>query len=162
MLRTWLPVPSFQETALVLHNEELHKVRKDVLYILDVLAGRFQHMKHNPSVTMWRGSELVLVAYGVNMCTEWKARGQRDKLSDRIFAYAEEALRTNALNPKDNGNIPWWLGNVGFHESHKSNLIALRPEHYQTIWPSVAADLPMVMPGPTASGGGRLKVKEAS
>lgn len=161
MLRTWLPDPSFQETARVLHDAEVHRVRQDVVFILDVLCGRYQHMRHNPTVTMWRGCELMLISYGVNICTEWQARGKNDKLGERIFGYAEEALRTGALNPQENGNRPWWLGHAGFHQSHKSGLIALRAEHYKQLWPSVAADLPMVMPGPTAPGGGR-QVKEAS
>lgn len=162
MLRTWLPDPSFSESAKLLHDEEIHKVRGDVLFLLDVLAGRYQHMRHNPAVTMWRGSELMLVAYGTIVCQEWQARGRPDKLGERIFAFAEEALRTNALNPEENGNKPWWLGNDGFHQSHKSGLISLRPHYYQKFWPNISRDLPMVMPGPTAPGGGRLQLKEAS
>lgn len=161
MLRTWLPDESFPESAKLLHDAEVHKVRQDVLFILHVLAGRHQHMQHNPSVTMWRGCELMLIAYGSNMCTEWKARGNQEKLNDQMLAFAEEAFRTGVLGPEQNGNKPWWLGNPGFHESHRSGLIALRPEHYKNIWPKVAPDLPMVMPGPTAPGGGRLKVKES-
>lgn len=162
MLRTWLPDPSFQVSASLLHDAEVHRTRTDVIFILEVLAGRQKHMRHSPPVTMWRGSELMLIAYGTAMCEEWKSRGQRDSLGDRIFAYATEAFETGALNPHDNGNKPWWLGNEGFHMSHKSGLIALRPEFYRPKWPTVGADLPMVMPGPTAPGGGRLQLKEAS
>lgn len=157
MLRTWLPSSTFVTSASVLHDEEVHRVRQHTLFILEVLAGRNQHMKHNPVVTMWRGSELMLVSYGVTMCREWRTRGHDDKLESRIYAYADEALEHAVFSPEANGNKPWWLGNDGFHLSHQSNLVALRPEFYGKAWPSVPAGLPMVTPAATAPGGGRAK-----
>ena len=157
MLRTWLPDDSFVKSATLLRDAEVHRIRQDVLFILNTLAGRNDHMRHSPHVVMWRGAEFSLVAYGVTMCREWKTRGQRDKLEDQIYAFGEEALRTGAMNPKDNGNQPWWLGNEGFHLSHRSGLISLDSHYYKKIWKDVPADLPMVTPVPTAPGGGRLK-----
>src|SRR5687768_8664149 len=83
VLRTWLPDESYVRSATLLHDEEVHKVRQHVYYILEVLAGRQQHMRHSPTVTMWRGAELSLVAYGVTMCREWKTRGQKDSLEEK-------------------------------------------------------------------------------
>ena len=157
MLRTWLPDDSFVKSATLLRDDEVHRVRQDVLFILNTLAGRNPHMKHSPHVVMWRGAELALVSYGVMMCREWKTRGQRDKLEEQIYAFGEEALTTGALNPVDNGNQPWWLGNVGFHLSHRSGLVKLSPEYYGKIWRGLSPDLPMVSPGPTAPGGKRAE-----
>ncbi len=157
MIRTWLPSSTFATSATVLHDDEVYRVRQHALFILEVLAGHNQHMRHNPSVTMWRGSELMLVSYGVTMCREWRTRGHDDKLEQRIYAFGQEALDQNVFTPEANGNKPWWLGNDGFHLSHQSNLIALRPDFYKKVWPDVPADLPMVMPAATAPGGGRLR-----
>ncbi len=156
MIRTWVPEPTFAASATVLHDEEVFRVRQHALFILGVLAGHNQHMRHNPVVTMWRGAELILVSYGVTMCREWRTRGHSDKLEEQIYAYGEEALRTNVFSPDINGNQPWWLANEGFHLSHRSNLINLRPDFYGKIWPGVPKDLPLVMPTGTAAGGGRL------
>lgn len=156
MIRTWVPESTFVASASILHDEEVFRVRQHALFILGVLAGHNQHMKHSPVVTMWRGSELILVSYGVTMCREWRTRGNSDKLESQIYAYADEALSANIFTPDVNGNMPWWLGNEGFHMSHRSNLMSLRPDFYSKLWSGVEPGLPLVMPAGTAVGGGRL------
>lgn len=153
MLRTWLPDKSFVSSATLLHDNEVFRVRQHALFILNTLAGRNNHMRHSPHVVMWRGSELALVSYGVTMCREWRQRGNEDKLEPQILAFGQEGLDTEALSPELHGNRPWWLGNEGFHLSHKSGLIALNPEYYGVLWKNIPPYLPMVTPSPTAPGG---------
>ncbi len=157
MLRTWLPADTFIASATLLHDNEVYRIRQHVLFILNVLAGRHQHMRHSPHVVMWRGAELQLVAYGTTMCREWRQRGHDDKLEAQIYAFGEEALRIGTLTPQLNGNKPWWLGNEGFHLSHRSGLVKINPEYYKTLWKDVSPDLPMVSPDPTGPGGVRMK-----
>lgn len=145
-LQTYLPVPDFEESAKLLSNRHLERQRRDVYTILEVLAGLRDNWRNRPAVAMWRGSELVLFEYGIKMCREWQARGNRDEMEERILSFVQDSMVVGIWTPDNNQEMPWWLGNPGFHLSHKSNLIREEPEHYRRLWPDVSDNLPLVWP----------------
>lgn len=122
-MQTFLPYPSFTQSAAVLDQRRLGKQRVEVLQILKTLAGESEGWKNHPAVKMWRGYENALVVYGVLICNEWINRGFKDTCLLKISSYANkfESLR-----------FPTWMYDERFHLSHQSNLIRKYPEYYQT------------------------------
>lgn len=147
-MQTFLPVPSFSETASMLDRQRLGKQRLETYQILEILSGvsTLSTMKNHPVVSMWKGSELILAQYGLSICQEWTGRGYNDTTADRIGVLVEDALRMRVWHPVHNGRMPYWLGIEGFHISHQSNLIRKDPEHYQKYWPTIPPGLPYIWP----------------
>lgn len=97
----------------------------------------------HPAVRMWRGHAPLLATYVVTMCTEWTNRGYRDTLAvQAIELVGPEAFAASMLDP----STPRWLEDDRFHDSHKSNLARMMPEHYVPLWEYVPRDLPLVWP----------------
>lgn len=101
------------------------------------LRTRRRAWANHPAVRMWRGHEQVLARYGIAMCREWKRRGYKDTLLPRF---------RRVLQRLSEGTAPGWLGNPGFHASHRSNLLRKEPNHYRSYWPDEPDDLPYVWP----------------
>jgi hypothetical protein len=94
---------------------------------------------------MWKGSELKLVAYTLEICSEWVRRGYEDTIRLKVIDLVQDAMYQKVWGPghmKD----PYWLGIEGFHLSHRSNLISKNPEYYQKYWPEVPPGLPYIWP----------------
>lgn len=147
-LQTYLPEPDFTETAALLHDVHLERQRRDVYLIFEILAGLRDQWRNRPAVQMWRGSEVVLLDYGLKVCREWRARGHNDEIEARLISFVEDVLYAKIWVPGNTGAKPWWLGHPGFHLSHKSNLVREMPDHYGRIWPEVKPGLPFVWPDP--------------
>lgn len=135
-MQTFLPYPSFADSAHVLDYRRLGKQRVETLQILHALVNPAYGWQNHPAVKMWRGSERVLALYGLAMCREWLRRGYEDTCFQKI----EQFLPT--LN---GGASPAWLGDIAFHRSHQSNLLRKDPAHYSTFF-RVPHDLPYVWP----------------
>lgn len=135
-MQTFLPYPSYKQSAQCLDRQRLGKQRVECLQILNALTNPAYGWQSHPAVTMWRGYEECLQLYSVTICDEWIARGYRDTCKDKILAFNFEPGPT----------YPHWLGNPAFHRSHQSNLIRKLPEHYGTLWPNVPNDLEYIWP----------------
>lgn|SRR5574343_853960 len=141
-MQTFLPYPSFEESARVLDMRRLGKQRvevKQLLLALGVPVGGHKpndHWASHPAAKMWKGHERFLCAYGVAICDEWLNRGYNDTLYGQFV--------DAAVGKK--WSKPLWLGNEDFHLAHKSNLIRKDPEHYRKFWPDVPDDLPYIWP----------------
>lgn len=139
MVNTFLPYPSFTDSAKVLDYKRLGKQRVEAVQILRANLGLSKGWTNHPAAVMWRGHEWKLAEYGLAICEEWIFRGYKDSLLPE-FEKALEVLPHGVLGPQ---NLPWWLGNEDFHRSHRSNLKRKDPSHY--LWDE-PLDLPYLWP----------------
>ncbi len=168
-------MPSFEESAKCLDNKRLGKQRVECLQILNILkTGPYQckvckfnwdycecsygnrridknfiktPWYNHPAVQMWKGYEWALFDYACAICLEWRGRGYKDTIYDKLDLVMtfEKPQDLTIITRKENNTTPW-LGNNNFHLSHKSNLIRKFPEHYKKFWPDVPNDLPYWWP----------------
>jgi len=138
-MQTFLPLPSFTESAHYLDNRRLGKQRVECLQILRALNDPSYGWQNHPAVKMWRGFEKSLAVYGVAICDEWIFRGFKDTCRDKITLYLPPILK-NARNC-----VPPWV-TAQLCESHQSNLVRKNPDHYGKLFPHVRNDLPYVWP----------------
>lgn len=140
-MQTFLPSPSYDESARVLDNKRLGKQRVETKQILLALPKTEGGWINHPATKMWRGHEVSLCQYGLAMCWEWQRRGYKDSLYD-FFAAAlaqyEEDGRTFLPPP--------WLGEDKVHASHRSNLLRKDREFYSQYGWAESDDLPYVWP----------------
>ncbi len=135
-MQTFLPYPSFEESASVLDYRRLGKQRVETLQILKSLLDPEYGWKSHPAVKMWVGFESALSAYGVEICKAWIARGYKDTCLDKISSLVEPSF--DALPP--------WIGDERIHESHKSNLVRKLPEYYIPLFGEVNPSIPYFWP----------------
>lgn len=132
-MNTFLPYPDFARSAAVLDRQRLGKQRVEVLALL---RGKW---RHHPAARMWRGHELSLARFGLAVCEEWRRRGYRDSVADKI----REEIRLQGWG--DTG-LPPWFGDPAFHRAHRSYLKRRAPHYYGPRFPDVPDDLPVVWP----------------
>lgn len=146
-MQTFLPYADYTHTAKVLDDQRLGKQRvecKQILLALRKWKLLAQGMKpattawmNHPAVLMWKGFERELCAYGMAMCWEFKARGNRDELEDWFFEESDEWPACDK---------PSWLGDERLHASHRSNLLRKNPFLYQQHQWKEPNDLPYHWP----------------
>lgn len=137
-MQTFMPYASFQKTARVLDYRRLGKQRVEVYQILRALTGESKGWVNHPATNMWRGYESSLAIYGCIICDEWKKRGYKDTMTEKIVKYVDVKTPPSICPP--------WFGDLDFHRSHQSNLIRKFPEFYGPLFPGVPDDLPYVWP----------------
>lgn len=159
-MQTFLPLPSFQDSAASLDNRRLGKQRvetKQILIALGVPVGEHDgnpqsSWRNHPAVRMWRGFERSLVHYGIAVCQEWRRRGFKDVLLDQFEKASVDVVGMfHDISPSSICGVPDWLGREEVHASHRSNLLRKLPEHYSQFgWPEPDC-LPYVWPVETQS-----------
>jgi hypothetical protein len=93
----------------------------------------------------WRGHEEALACYGVAICPEWCRGGHADTCELKIReALAQLGITTGRgqVELATAGALPPWLGDDGFHRSHRSSLLNKDPEWYGDVFTDVPPDLP--------------------
>jgi len=138
-MQTFLPHSDFRASAQTLDRQRLGKQRVEVLQLLKALTGEGKGWARHPAALMWQGHNNALVAYGVEVCLEWRGRGYKDSCLEKIASY----FSVGQPSP-----MPSWVGEPEFHLSHQSNLVRKLPEHYSPLFPGVPSDLPYVWPTP--------------
>jgi len=133
-MQTFLPYKNFKKSLKCLDWRRLGKQRVEAFQILNVLLERTKTKGwiNHPATKMWRGYENALKLY-FNLCVdEWKKRGYNNNMKYETI----------------NGEIvmPPWLGNRGFHKSHKSNLLRKLPSHYSKHFDGISNELPYIWP----------------
>ena len=82
---------------------------------------------------MWRGYELALVEYGLEICEEWMKRGYKDSCHRKIFDY----VHVSSLDYWDwydnTYDYPPWLTEE-FCSNHQSILLGKALEAKETAW----------------------------
>lgn len=140
-MNTFLPYPSFVESARCLDYRRLGKQRVEAKQILEAIekgpgAGWYNH----PCTQQWIGHTRWLLSYAKDICQEWINRGYKDNLLQwfRDFDYMSM--------PDTDIMLPSWLGNEKFHASHRSNLLRKDPEFYGKYGWIEPNDLPYYWP----------------
>lgn len=140
-MQTFLPYPSFEQSAAVLDQKRLGKQRVENLQIMAALITN-QGWTNHPATRMWLGYEYALLRYQYAICFEWHVvRGFQDTCLEKTYRlfWSAPYLREDACDP-------YWLGDPEFHRSHKSNLLRKDFEHYGKEGWDVPDDLEYVWP----------------
>ena len=140
-MQTFLPYPSFAQSAHCLDNRRLGKQRIEAFQILHALTEEHYGWKNHPAVIMWTGARRALVDYNIEICKEWLARGFVDTVAEKLRIYRI------AHNDFEGEETAEWLGNEKFHASHRSNLLRKNPSHYKQFGWMEKDDLPYFWPG---------------
>lgn len=148
-MQTFLPYPSFEDSARVLDLKRLGKQRVEVIQIVRALTVPGYAWKSHPAVLMWQGYEEALGRYGLVMCDAWVERGFDDTCAgtivDDLAAYGVTEIRTEEAL-REAGSLPPWTDDDAVLESHRSALVRKDPERYGPLFPDAPADLPYVWP----------------
>lgn len=135
-MQTFLPFPSFSDSARALDRTRLGKQRLETMQILKAIDNPAYGWQHHPTVQMWRKNKNALVLYGVAICNEWRRRGYRDTCKEKIIAHFDK---------RSDVAMPCWMGDEEFHAAHRSNLKRKAPELYPF---REQPDMPYVWPQP--------------
>jgi hypothetical protein len=142
-MQTFLPYPSFAETARVLDTKRLNKQQVENQQILTALLEGRGWVNH-PAVKMWAGHEFNLMQYQDALWNEWhNVRGYNDHASHGNF---HEIFELHMPMYGFNEAPPSWMGNVDFHISHQSNLVRKDFHVYGPLFPDVPDNLEYVWP----------------
>jgi hypothetical protein len=141
-MQTFMPFPDFKLTARSLDFKRQGKQRVEAMQILQTLTGlnKSKAWGNHPAVKMWRGYEMALAEYAYTICDEWTSKGYKDTCKAKI----KDIIQTHYKHSKI--IYPPWLGKEEFHNSHKSNLVRKKPDHYKPIFGDIPDDLPYIWP----------------
>ncbi|MFJ8856967.1 MSMEG_6728 family protein [Streptomyces sp. NPDC102451] len=155
-MQTFLPYADFSRSALALDPRRLGKQRVETIQVLRGLTVPGYGWRHHPAVHMWAGYEEALVRYGLDMCAAWTAEGRADTCAATLREDLAGALGRTTVRPAAElaaaAELPPWLGDEAFHESHRSALVRKDPAYYGPLFPGVPADLPYVWPASDREG----------
>ncbi len=145
-MQTFLPYPSFSDSAHALDNRRLGKQRVEAKQIYLALTDPDYGWQNHPAVKMWRSSSNPyllrgLAHYGVTICNEWRARGFQDTL---LPWFLERRGSIESYIPEL--STPLWLYTTTLCLSHQSNLLRKDPLFYSSKFPNVSPDLPYIWP----------------
>ena len=157
-MQTFVPSQDNATNARLLDNKRLNKQALEAWQILMTLTkldpmGNHREPKgwvNHPAVKMWRGHELALATYAMEMVTEWKSRGFNSTLGDKISDTVSIASNMKRIDVYTVVN-PQWMGNEDIHSSHRKALLVkdyewysqfgwaedpgYPPTEYEYIWP---------------------------
>lgn len=142
-MQTFLPYPSFIESAAVLDLPRLGKQRVETLQLLRANTVPGYGWQHHPATKMWHGHLPALVSYGLAMTDRWIALGRPDTVRGQLLEFAPEVDGV----PQSELDLPPWIGDEAFHLAHRSNLVRKDPEHYRPLFGDIPDDLPYIWPG---------------
>jgi hypothetical protein len=161
-MQTFVPLTSsFEDIAKTLDNKRLNKQALEgwqILMTLLELDPQGQHRQpkgwvNHPAVKMWRGHEMALYLYIVEMVDEWKRRGYKSTIGDKAKATIQRGVELSRVSTPSYS--PSWIANLDeFKAVASSHRLALlnkdyewysqfgwdedlgyRPETYEYIWP---------------------------
>jgi len=141
-MQTFLPFPSFAESARALDLPRLGKQRVETLQLLRAITIPTYGWRHHPAAKMWKGYVPALTRYGLEMTDAWIGLGRPDTVRPQLLPFAPEV---ESLTQGDL-ELPPWVGDEAFHRAHQSNLLRKDPVFYGPQFPGVPADLPYIWP----------------
>lgn len=164
-MQTFLPYPSFEESAKCLDAKRLGKQRVEAWQIYNALRqGEYNTCKHcggNGGNTVYpfqtckncKGTGVVKTAwYNHPAVRMWK--GCEDALKEYfnsiLYEWVDRGYKNTMLYMTINVEYPIkyppWLGNEKFHASHRSNLLRKNKKYYSQFGWKEPNDLPYVWP----------------
>jgi hypothetical protein len=149
-MQTFLPYADFLASARSLDQKRLGKQRVETLQVLRGLTRAGYGWRHHPAVKMWAGYEEALARYGLDFVTVWTSTGRADTTAATLTADLGAACDLTIIRSQpalaEAGELPPWLGDPAFHESHRSALLRKDPTFYQPVFGKTPDDLPYVWP----------------
>lgn len=171
-MQTFLPYPSFSESARVLDNRRLGKQRVECLQILNTLAnGPYQ--KREAIIASWVSCTEEEWKYHKSGFSSYRRtpwynhpavrmwRGHEPALvvylecvvtewtsrghKDTVWSTVLAKHRTHAMN-RFMPFPPPWIGLPALHASHRSNLLRKLPSHYSAFGWIEPPNLPYIWP----------------
>lgn len=117
-MQTFLPLPTFEESAAVLDNNRCsNQVYEAKAILLHLTEGWYKRYARHPVMNMWRGYEPALATY----MKVFKNECDKRKLN---LGYDIDFFEIKNLV------MPEWLGMPEFHECHRANLVRKKPDWY--------------------------------
>ena len=161
-MQTFVPLTtSYEDIARTLDRARLNKQALEGWQILMTLLELDPQGNHrtpkgwvnHPAVKMWRGHEMALYLYIVEMVNEWKRRGYKSTIGDKAKATIQRGIELGRVSAPTYS--PSWIANLDqFKVIASSHRLALlnkdyewysqfgwpedtgkRPESYEYIWP---------------------------
>lgn len=116
-MQTFLPYPSFEESAQCLDYKRLGKQRVEADQILNILIGKTttRGWRNHPITIMWKRYPYALAEYRNCMIKEWIKRGYKNTMP--LYRLPKEYP------------LPHWLGGE-IHTNHRANLLRKDPIYY--------------------------------
>ena len=146
-MQTFLPYPSYAQSAACLDRQRLGKQRLECQSILNALTIPGAGWRNHPATLMWQGHRAHLCMYMSAIIAEWTRRGYKNNL---VVPW---------MLANDDTEPPAWLGDEKFHASHRSNLLRKMPAHYGQFGWTEPNDLPYVWPSPQESTMTKREIK---
>ena len=148
-MQTFLPYADFTASARALDQKRLGKQRVETLQVLRGLIVPTYGWRHHPAVKMWIGYEEALGRYALDFAQVWTATGRADTTAATFRADLAAATGIISLRTQEElaaaGEVPPWLGDEDFHQSHRSALLRKDPGFYGPLFGTVA-EVPYVWP----------------
>jgi hypothetical protein len=149
-VQTFLPYADFLASARALDPKRLGKQRVETLQVLRGLVVPTYGWRHHPAVKMWIGYEEALGRYALDFAGIWTATGRADTTAATFLADLAATTGISAIRTQDElaaaADLPPWLGDPDFHESHRSALFRKDPDFYGPIFGAAPADVAYVWP----------------
>jgi hypothetical protein len=133
-MQTFLPYADFDLSAKSLDYKRLGKQRIEARQIYQIISENRTEggWVNHPAVKMWKQYPDALASYYDAVVLEWIRRGYRNSMT---------LLR--APIPED---YPPFIGDVDFHNSHRSNLLRKDFEYYSQFAWDIPDNLPYIWP----------------
>ncbi|MDD3474421.1 MAG: pyrimidine dimer DNA glycosylase/endonuclease V [Candidatus Dojkabacteria bacterium] len=114
-MQTFLPFPSFKESAECLDDRRLNKQILEAKEIYEIVAnGKTSHYSNHPIVKMWRNYPLALALYYNECLYQWKVVRKRNHIYKEI--YIDRSVNVVIV-------LPDWLEDRRLCSSHRANLL---------------------------------------
>lgn len=137
-MNTFLPYSDFKKSAACLDKKRLWKQCIETLQLIRAIrTGEPKKIRNHPACKMWVGYEYALITYGLTMCEQWRKKGYKESISEKLKA---EAKLFKSL-PQE---FPVWLGNPNFHKAMRSNLLRKKEEFYRKFGWTEPTNLPYI------------------
>jgi hypothetical protein len=149
-VQTFVPWPSFADSAAALDTRRLGKQRVEVIQIARAILVPGYGWANHPATLMWKDHLEALECYLGAICDEWCARGFGDTCRATVREDLAAADVPAGGRTQDElaaaGLLPLWVGDEALHRSHRSSLLRKDPAWYRPRFPDDPDDLPYVWP----------------
>lgn len=126
-MQTFIPCRNYSDSARVLDNKRLGKQRVECYQIARTLVGETNGWARHPAVQMWKGYEYELLLYARIICIEWKERGFKDSISQKLRDLEGQYPERFYSKAPD---YPAWMIGTPFCSSHRAALLYKDFPHY--------------------------------